>query len=123
LTAGVAAASVGLVAAAGGFGDDGPVLCPVRNLTGGYCPGCGLGRACGALANGDVSAALSYHPFAPLLLLQAVVIGGLLLFGSPAAGRWLWNRLAPLVVANGGALAALWVGRLLTGAIPAPFGA
>jgi hypothetical protein len=49
--------------------------CPLRRLTGLPCPGCGLSRACAALARGDVQEALTVHVFAfalpPLALLLA----------------------------------------------------
>lgn len=116
-----AVGAVGAVAASTALGDDGPVLCPFRLATGGYCPGCGLSRAANALLRGDVATSLSHHPYLPLLLLQGLLIGALVAFGSVSVGHRLWNSLLPLTLVNGGLLLALWIGRLATGAIPAPF--
>ena len=38
--------------------------CPLRALTGWYCPGCGSLRAMHQLLNGNVGAALAMNPFA-----------------------------------------------------------
>ena len=51
----------------------GPVLCPLRLVTGLPCPGCGGIRAWTAAVHGDVAAALAYNPFATILL--GVVLG------------------------------------------------
>ena len=60
-----AAAAAAVVAAAdpseGGF-----VPCPVRALTGVWCPGCGLTRAAHQLFRGDIVQALSFNALAPL---------------------------------------------------------
>ncbi len=37
-------------------------ICPVKNLTGYSCPGCGLGRSIVFAAHGDFSHAFYYHP-------------------------------------------------------------
>ncbi len=46
----------------------GHLLCPVYELTGLYCPGCGSGRAALALLRGDVAAAFSHNALALLLM-------------------------------------------------------
>ncbi|MCR5221512.1 MAG: DUF2752 domain-containing protein [Lachnospiraceae bacterium] len=38
-------------------------LCVFRRVTGYYCPGCGLTRACFALANGQILRSFLFHPF------------------------------------------------------------
>jgi hypothetical protein len=49
-------------------GDDALLPCPVRALTGQWCPGCGLTRATHHLFRGNVAQALSFNVFAPLIL-------------------------------------------------------
>jgi Protein of unknown function (DUF2752) len=48
--------------------------CPLLAATELPCPACGLTRATVALACGEPRAALALHPFAPLVLLCAVLI-------------------------------------------------
>jgi hypothetical protein len=50
-----------------------PTLCPFRLITGLRCPFCGLTRATRALTRGDIGAALTLHPLAPLLWVAAVI--------------------------------------------------
>lgn len=52
----------------------GPVLCPVRLLTGLPCPGCGLTRAWVFAMHGDLARALSANPFVLVTLPAAVVL-------------------------------------------------
>lgn len=122
--AAVVAVAAGLVA----VGDRGPVLCPFRRCTGGYCPGCGLTRAAGRLARGDVAGAWHHHPFLVVAAVEAVVLAG-----AWAAWRWRRSRRpAPpgrrpnvgsgsLALANLALLVAIWVARLALGSIPVPF--
>lgn len=56
--------------------------CPVYMLTGHPCPGCGVTRAFFALADGDVSLALSYNAFALIVVLTAGVLWA----------RWTFRR-------------------------------
>jgi hypothetical protein len=44
-----------------------PGLCPLRNLTGLPCPGCGLTRSFIATAHADLTAAFGFHRLGPLL--------------------------------------------------------
>ena len=44
--------------------ENGPIVCPVRLLTGFPCPGCGGTRAMGAICTGDFSAAWHLNPLA-----------------------------------------------------------
>ena len=54
----------------------GHLLCPIYELTGLYCPGCGSGRAAQALLRGDLRASLGYNLLAlPLGLLCGGVLG------------------------------------------------
>ena len=45
----------------------GPIVCPVRLLTGFPCPGCGTTRAIGAISIGDFEQAWSLNPIAFLV--------------------------------------------------------
>jgi len=56
--------------------------CAFRELTGLWCPGCGLTRGMHALFSGDVAEAVSYNIFTPVV---AVVIVG---------AWWWWARRA-----------------------------
>lgn len=77
LVAGAAAAAVALV----GVVDPaaGPPLCPLRALTGWWCPLCGGTRAVHLALRGDLAASLSANALAPLLV---------------AATVWLWSAWA-----------------------------
>jgi hypothetical protein len=121
LAAGVAAASafflVGWVGPPWGRGF---TFCGFRRITGIPCPGCGMTRAMAALARGELVAALHLHPFAPLVLAQAVAlwtkVGDSLLRRRPFT---LPPRLLErLVIWQAVAFLALWLGRLATGTLP-----
>ena len=108
---GAGVAHVGLVAVGlGGWS------CPFLKAIGWPCPGCGLGRACVLLVEGDWRAALQMHAFAPLLLLTLGLLGaGLLLRGGPrvvllTTVQWLEERtrLVPFLLV---ALLFYWVFR------------
>ncbi len=43
-------------------------LCAFHRLTGYYCPGCGITRACFAIANGQILRSFLLHPIPPILL-------------------------------------------------------
>ena len=54
----------------------GHLLCPIYELTGIYCPGCGSGRAARALLRGDLAAAFGHNALAlPLGLVCGGVLG------------------------------------------------
>ena len=103
-------------------------LCLSRRL-GLPCPGCGMTRALAHLAKGEWRAALSAHPFAPVLAAEVMI--GWLAWGAHVAGiaglsglasrlpRRIWPvGLTPALLANLALLVALWVGRLAAGALP-----
>lgn len=52
----------------------GPVICPLRLLTGLPCPGCGLTRAWVFAAHGDLGQALSANPFVLVTIPAALVL-------------------------------------------------
>jgi hypothetical protein len=99
----------------GGF-----VICAFRRVTGIPCPGCGLTRAMAALARGELATAVRFHPFAPLLLAEALALWGAI--GAAVLRRrpvtlpvGLPERL---LIWQGAAFVALWIGRLATGTLP-----
>lgn len=62
------------VAAAALAGDrEGPVLCPLRRLTGRRCPACGLTRAIARTARLDLPGAVARNPAGPVVV--AAVLG------------------------------------------------
>ena len=123
---GAAALGAGLLA----WGGHGPVLCPLRLATGGYCPACGMTRAVGRLVRGDLAGSWRLHPFL-LLILGQVALAGLAWAvlelrrrrsGVPNPVPVLLRRRAgALQLVNGGLLLALRAIRLATHAVPAPF--
>ena len=91
-------------------------VCPFHELTGLWCPGCGLTRATHALLRGNVGAALGYNLLFPFFL-GAIIVGWLAWVRS-ALGRapigWV-TRISPrsgIVIA--GVLAVFGVLRNLT---------
>ena len=58
--------------------------CPIHYVTGIECPGCGITRACIALARGDIGHALNSNPFSLGLVLLA---GGFALFNALVVQR------------------------------------
>ena len=65
--------------------------CPLYELTGLWCPGCGLTRATHALLRGHLGAAFGYNLFFPLFL-GAIVVGWLAWMRAALAKpamRWL----------------------------------
>ena len=52
--------------------------CPLHQLTGWHCPGCGITRAAHALLHGDLSAALAMNPLVvvagPLLIVYCIFL-------------------------------------------------
>lgn len=97
--------------------DDGITICPFANITGMACPGCGLSRAFSWMIRGDLTRALTYHPMAPLIALQAGAIWGWWMLrrrGVEIDQRWLDVGL----VVTGALLVGVWVLRLASGTLP-----
>ncbi len=53
--------------------ENGPILCPVRLITGYPCPGCGGTRAMGAISLGDFERAWSLNPITFAICLALIV--------------------------------------------------
>jgi hypothetical protein len=53
--------------------ENGPILCPIRLLTGYPCPGCGGTRAMGAISLGDFERAWSLNPITFVICLVLIV--------------------------------------------------
>ncbi len=102
-----------------GDGDRGLIPCPIRALTGQWCPGCGLTRATHHLFRGNVGQALSFNLFVPLVLVALVAMWAVWLSVVARRGvpRWVMSLGLRSYVAIGAALTAFTVIRNL-----APFG-
>lgn len=78
--------------------------CLFRELTGLFCPGCGITRMLHALAHGDVVRAFEMNPLL-LLMLPALVALAVHELGS--------RRILPAAIATPLYNAKLWIGALL----------
>ncbi len=117
-----AAAGLGIFAVLAALSnDDGPVLCPLRRCSGGYCPGCGLTRSGGRLLRGDVAGSWQQHPYLILAIAQLAVVGALWQFGSASLRRRLGSFGRQALAANLAVMALIWVVRMANGSIPVPF--
>lgn len=98
--------------------DPATAVCLSRRLLHLPCPGCGLTRAFAHLAKGEWATAVTLHPFAPVLALEA--IAGWLAWGATAALRpfRLPVSVDALVLGHAAAFCALWLGRVATGTLP-----
>ena len=101
--------------------DEGPVLCPYRVATGGWCPGCGCTRALGSLVRLDPSAAFQLNPFVFAVLAQALVLVGWITAAPDRALAWWGRHDIHVLQANLGLGLAIWATRLAAGSIPPPF--
>ncbi len=94
-------------------------LCFSRRFLHFSCPGCGLTRAFGAIADFRPKAALVYHPLAPVFVLEAILIwigwGLVLARLVPAPSNRLANRFLFLQLFL---LLGVYVVRLATGTLP-----
>ncbi|MEZ5257209.1 MAG: DUF2752 domain-containing protein [Ilumatobacteraceae bacterium] len=95
--------------------------CPVEALTGRYCPGCGLTRACVHAVRGEFGAAIGSNALLPLLVVAAVTAWWAWLrwsIGSPwrwAPGRWIATRWPASITGLLVVVAAFTVARNLGG--------
>lgn len=93
--------------------DSGPVVCPVRRVTGRRCPGCGATRSLVRLAHGDPRGAAAAHPLGPALgvLLLAWAVTGRRSADTPLDPRRWGGR--PVLLAAAGTCWAVWALRRL----------
>ncbi|HYO44419.1 MAG TPA: DUF2752 domain-containing protein [Candidatus Limnocylindrales bacterium] len=90
----------------------GPVLCPVRRVTGLPCPACGLTRSWRAALRGRPVESLRLHPLGIVALgVAAAYAAGLDERLSPATREWL-RTARPIAVAG---WTATWLVRLVAG--------
>jgi hypothetical protein len=87
--------------------------CLVQSTVHVPCPGCGMTRACVALARGELAQAWSLHPFAYLLVPLSLLVAC-----WPTRTRGAWLRAPSGLRATVSALAicaclGLWLSRLL----------
>ncbi len=102
--------------------DRGLPSCLLKLQTGMSCPGCGMTRAVCALGHGDVSGALRYHAFAPLVAAAALYAWGALGVGLVTGRAFLpapSGRLAGIgALVFTGAFLAYWLVRVVTKTAP-----
>ncbi len=72
VAAGVVLAVLGLAVAASISISEGPVICPLRAVTGLPCPSCGMLRSANAVLHGHVGIAFTTNPLDTLFLLVVV---------------------------------------------------
>ncbi|MCX5684439.1 MAG: DUF2752 domain-containing protein, partial [Planctomycetota bacterium] len=96
---------------------DGPVLCPLRLVTGIPCPACGLTRSFCALASGRPADAFAEHLLGPLAFFFAGVLGVAWSYEVAAGRRVEWlQRLAyskRVAWTLGGGILAYYVVRMV----------
>jgi Protein of unknown function (DUF2752) len=59
--------------------------CPLHEMTGLWCPGCGLTRGAARLVTGDIAGAMAYNVFTPVVVLAI----------ATAWWTWWWPTVAP----------------------------
>jgi hypothetical protein len=77
--------------------------CPLREMTGFDCPGCGFQRSFMALINGDVVQSLELFPGLIPMLLMFVLLGIHLIFklkNGPGLLKWNFVLVGALVFGN-----------------------
>lgn len=91
IAAGVVLAVLGLTVAVSISVTEGPVICPLRVVTGLPCPSCGLLRSTNAVLNGHVGTAFAMNPLDTVFLLVVVPV---------MVAAWIlrvWRKVAVLV--------------------------
>jgi hypothetical protein len=93
--------------------------CLVLAATGVPCPGCGMTRAAASLLRGEWTAMWRFHPLAPFVTVQAVVVWaywGWMVFARRE--RVDETVLFRLLVINSVLLGLVWFARLFMGSLP-----
>jgi hypothetical protein len=98
--------------------DDGPTLCPFALITGTACPGCGMTRAFAWLLRGDLSSAMTYHPLAPLVAAELLLIGGWWLARRMGRAPDLGRLASVVMAATAVLLLSVWIVRWASGTLP-----
>jgi len=99
--------------------ENGPTLCPFALATGTACPGCGMTRAFGYLARGDLFTALRYHPLVLLIAIQGVAGWGWFALRSRRDLKPIPSRLtSAILVGTAISLIVVWMLRLWAGGLP-----
>jgi hypothetical protein len=97
-------------------------LCPIRNLYGIECPGCGLTRALFLLCKGDFRKSTQQHPFAPLVALLLGLWGMESLTGTTTAisepSAWMEDRNVRFISLTTTIVWLCWAFRRATGRPP-----
>lgn len=99
--------------------DPATAICLSRRLFHLPCPLCGMTRAFAHLAKGEWKAAVTLHPFAPVLALEMIL--GWLAWGAALMLRrplQLPVRIETVALAHVAVLCVLWLGRAATGTLP-----
>jgi hypothetical protein len=100
--------------------------CGFKAMTGAPCPGCGMTRACLALARGDLVESVRLHPLAPALVLGGATLLALSVAEGATGRPWLsrpWRRHgARWATAGLVLLAVVWAVRVwvVPGSAPDP---
>jgi hypothetical protein len=99
--------------------EDGPTVCPFALATGTACPGCGMTRAVGFLARGNLSAALTYHPLVILISIQAIAGWSWLILRRSERVKPMPTRLVnAILIGTAVSLFAVWGLRAVAGTLP-----
>ncbi|MGH1492973.1 MAG: DUF2752 domain-containing protein [Acidimicrobiales bacterium] len=101
--------------------DDGPVLCPIRRCSGGYCPACGMTRSGGRLLRGDLAGSWEQHPFVLIALPQVLLAAAVWRFGARSLNGRAGSALKLVLALNVAVMATIWLLRMFNGTIPVPF--
>jgi hypothetical protein len=93
-------------------------ICPLRELWGIPCPGCGLSRAITALVRGDWQTSFTFHLFAPFFLLALILMAWVTFLPGPQQ-QWLISRVETIERRTGIvailliSLVVYWLARLI----------
>ena len=74
------------------------LYCPIKAITGKYCPGCGVTRMCMALLSGDIETAVRYNLLLMSLIPVAAVFGTRRAYIYVRTGETEPDRLEAVVI-------------------------